>query len=542
MRQMMRFLLSVTLSLTGIVCYCRGAYAVESTKARTGILLEKPVAYEPAWSDKPAPMIDSQRQVYERGMNAFNLPGPPLPQTGIPEDGAQGAETTACMETTVLEEISPKDTSGVHPLERAPASFVLEHNTTLGSILPPGSASHVLEPSVAIDGKFIFYTANWFAARSKDSGSTWSYVNAYGGFEDFCCDQDTVYDPARRAIIWYRMGIPGTTTGENVVKIGVSTNGGASFCTHTIAPTNIDPAWTGQWFDYPHLALSNDYLWIATNMFDKDQSWTRTIMMKMDLDSLAACQAPSISVFSSTNRFNFTPVQGATTAMYWATHNTTSSMRIYMWSEDSTTVGWVNRAIPAWTATIRGSAVCTTQDSHNPCARLDDRIVSGWIANWDTLPGEKTLGFFWNVKQGGPFPNPYTNAAVFKERDRAYVGRPYIRSGDGAWIYAYGAPNARGNLGVSVTHVSDYPHHYVGIDDDFNGAPPRWRLKRTATGAAGPIDDKWGDYLRVRPLSPAGLLWGATGYTLDSTGLTVPRYVVFGRERDERAYLRWLNK
>ncbi|MEW6003029.1 MAG: hypothetical protein AB1638_10340, partial [Nitrospirota bacterium] len=249
------------------------------------------------------------------------------------------------------------------------------------------------------------------------------------------------------------------------------------------------------------------------------------------------------SYFPVTDRFNFTPVQGAKDTMYWASHNTTSSMRIYRWQEDSGTIYWNDVTIPAWTSTPRGSALCPTAEGYNPCARLDDRILSGWISNWDGYPGEPVLGFFWNVQEGGGFAMPYVNSAVFKERDRTYLARPYIWNASWAWIYAAGAPNARGDLGVSLTHVPNggYPNHSVLINDDVNGAPPGWEgYWVVSSGSAGPSDNKWGDYHRVRPHFPAGLQWTATGWVLNASGTSLPKYVIFGRERDNKSLNRWI--
>ncbi|HMQ23832.1 MAG TPA: hypothetical protein PKE00_15165, partial [Planctomycetota bacterium] len=65
------------------------------------------------------------------------------------------------------------------------------------SIVKPSGAStsNVGEPSAVklLGGTSILHTGNWYAARSTNNGSSWSYVNPYtrlpsidGGF---CCDQ-----------------------------------------------------------------------------------------------------------------------------------------------------------------------------------------------------------------------------------------------------------------------------------------------------------------------------------------------------------------
>src|SRR5438874_2227380 len=53
-----------------------------------------------------------------------------------------------------------------------------------------GYASYTMEPSTAGNGKYIFQTGNWYASRSYDNGSTWSYLNPFSMFgSGYCCDQ-----------------------------------------------------------------------------------------------------------------------------------------------------------------------------------------------------------------------------------------------------------------------------------------------------------------------------------------------------------------
>jgi hypothetical protein len=49
-------------------------------------------------------------------------------------------------------------------------------------------------------------TGNWYAARSIDSGQTWSYISPYTTFAatdgGFCCDQRTIYIPSADITVW----------------------------------------------------------------------------------------------------------------------------------------------------------------------------------------------------------------------------------------------------------------------------------------------------------------------------------------------------
>ena len=531
----MKRVISVILFLG--LAFLGGSYASAADKAGEAAqgYLEPIAVDEPiVLLAEPPPLTKARKQAMEDAVDRHSyLEGPRVPQTGVPEPPARDTETI------------PRGAGTMAPLAVTPGTFQIDRKTDLGGLPPAGFKSVVDEPSAATAGKFVFYTGNWYAARSTDGGKTFGFIDPFAGLPDFCCDQDVIYDPGRDMHIWFRQTVASTTS--NTVRIGVTKNGGATFTYYDFTPVSLNAAWTNQWFDYPRIVVSNNYLWVASNMFSTTgaQAWTRTFIIRLNLDDMFASEAVSWAYFAATDVFNFTPVQGATTTMYWGTHVNTTTLRIFRWDEVGTTILSDNVTIPSWTSTPRGSAICTTADGFTPCARFDDRIMSGWLANWDGFPGEKMIGFFWNVKQSAGFLKPYTNAALFRERDRSYVARPFIRSDAGAWIYADGAPNGRGNLGVSLNYVSNYPHLYAAIDDDFNGAPPSWETKPVQMGTNGPSQNKWGDYNRARPHYPAGLKWIATGHVLIGGTLgdaVSPRYVLFGRSRDSRSLTRWLVK
>ncbi|HEY3247961.1 MAG TPA: hypothetical protein VGK88_06705 [bacterium] len=426
----------------------------------------------------------------------------------------------------------------------APNTFTLFRNSLVNGA-PSGYKSNVNEPAVAQSGKFVWFTHNWYAARSTSGGAsgTFAYVSPYADFASFCCDQDTIYDKARDMFIWYRQGVYGTPAGQNYIKISVSINGGASWCTYTIQPTSVNGAWTSQWFDYPHLAVSNNYLYWTSNMFSGAGSFLRMLMARWPLDSMAACAGFGYTYWFKTTGWSWTPVQGATTTMYVGDNSsTTTSFYIGVQPESTTTLTAYARTIPGFTFTNR-DAVCTVLGGRNPCLRADQRITVGWVR--DAVTGVGQIGFFWNVKAGSGFTYPYVNAATFNQSSLSYTGRPYIYSGSGAWFYAAASPDSRGDLGVSVFFFSSsrYPDWYVGIDDDYNAAPPGWEVAYVATSSGAPGANVWGDYVRVRPFNPPGTLWVATGFTsTGSSNNTTPRLVFFGRGRDLRSFSYWNNK
>ncbi len=474
---------------------------------------------------KDPPAMDAKKLAeLEKAAAQTHLPGPAL---AVAKESIEGPDKGS--ETAIKDASSDASIS-------APGTFWLLRSMVVPR--PSGYRSTISEPSVANVGRYVFYTTNWFNARSTDGGATWAYVNPFTDMAEFCCDQDVIKDPGRQILLWYRQGIK-NSSGVNRFRLGVSANGGASWCFYNYYTTNL--GLTGQWFDYPKLAVSNDYLYIASNVFNNANYWTRTVMLKWPLDALATCAGFGFSWINWTANFNFTPVNGATDTMYWASHQSTSVLRIFRWNE-ATGAAFYDRTIPAWTSTGRGSAICTTPDGRNPCARLDHRINDGWVSR--RTYGATEVGFGWTVRQGAGFTYPYVNAARFRETDLAYLGRPYIYSQSFAFFYFGVSPNKRGDLGIATYLAGGgSPIRLIaGIDDDFNGVPPGWEVYTIRISTHGPASNGWGDYLRVRQHNPEEIGWILSGHTLqggNANDNAEARYVVFTRERDRQSVLRW---
>lgn len=439
----------------------------------------------------------------------------------------------------VVAPLPGSETQADAPGAQAPGSYVVFRNS-VANVSPAGFSSNINEPAVAPAGSNVFMTWNWYAALSVDGGLTWDGINPYADFPNFCCDQDTLYDRARDMILWYRQGIA-DGGGNNEVKLSRSTNGGATWCTYTISGSTI--GFAGNWYDYPHLALSNDYVYITTNMFDAAGNFQRMVLMRWPLDAIQTCSGVSFNFWTNTTGWTWTPVQGAREVMYLGDQiNSGGTFRIYTQPEANTTLTFVDRAIAAWTFTNR-DGTCTVLGGTNPCARADQRITAGVLAN-NTAGGQLTNGaltFFWNVKQGGAFPFPYVEAATFTESTKTYIRRPFIWNSGFAFHWAAASSNARGDIGVTVYRFQPdlRPIVYGALDDDFVGDPPGWSIVALGTSAGNPSASSWGDYSRVRPYLPGGLAFGAAVYTKNASNVSEPRFVIFGRERDGRSVRRW---
>ncbi len=441
-------------------------------------------------------------------------------------------------------------TGGNGPSPAVPGTLKV-YRGTIVTTYQAFSRSNIAEPSVAPAGKTNFITWNWGAGRSYDGGASWTGVDPYAGWTSpysFCCDQDTVYDRGRDMMLWYRQGNYAATPGQNQVKLARSNDGGITWAVYTIQPNTLSTGFTNQWFDYPHLALSNDYLYITTNMFSAAGAFQRMVLMRISLDQLKAASTIGITYWTRTTGWSWAPVQGAREVMYLGdTTNSAGTFSVFTQKEADTLLTQVDKAIPAWTFT-NGNATCTVLGGTSPCLRADQRITAGVVTNNSGAPGSLTSGaitFFWNVKQDAvSYAKPYVNAASFNESTKAYIGRPNIWNPTYAWQYAAAGTNERGDIGITLYLFGSAirPYVYAGIDDDYNGNPPGWEVTAIAASAGNPSGNTWGDYSRVRPNYPCGTGFTASVYTKDVNNVSEIRFVQFGRERDAYCNYRWYNK
>jgi hypothetical protein len=416
-----------------------------------------------------------------------------------------------------------------------------------------------MESSTDGKGQKMFYTGNWFAASSVNKGRNWTYVDAFNGYADFCCDQVILHDVNRDIYLWLRMASP-NGSGENTFKLSVDFNApfNTSYSTYTFSPTSVNGAWTNMWFDYPHMQLGADYLYISWNIFNQAGNFQHSLMLRFPLDALAASAGFSYNYYTNASWFTFVPVSGADHVMYFASNWDTSapydSLAIWRWYEDSTGLTvWV-KTVPAWTATGRGDMHCGTP---NWLARGDMRLLTGarYQVNSDGVAedrqtGRIVLGWWWNVAEGSGFTLPYINGAAFYEDTMTllpgYLGRPYVY---GSWCFAYPsfAPNSRGDLGGVFNFAKsdlglEKPLVAYTIADDFYNAPPGWPVYGAAASNAGASDTKWGDYNTTRAFQ-LGTTWIAAAHfipgTTNCSNCAAPLWMGFGRERDGTNFRYW---
>jgi len=477
---------------------------------------------------EPPQMTDEQLLMMQQCIDNRNLPTFPTPvEQPIPPMYAPTAPES---------EIDFSDHTTNANAPAAPGDFRVYRNQDLGGGAPSGYTSVVGEPAVGNTGECVFMSGNWYASLSTDGGINWSFINPYTTFPasygGFCCDQDVIYDPSRDIMIWLLMYLDNGT--ENAYRIAVASGcsdlQSASWCYYDFTPSSFGLP-TGTFLDYPHIALTDNTLYFTSNVFYIAGSFHSTLIARIPLDPLATCSGFGFGYYDYADRSTFTLAQGGHGTCYWATHNSTSSIRVYRWDEGSGSIYWDDVAHTAYTSTPRNSAHCDCGDG-DACQRFDDRVMCGWVANG-------VIGFGWCVAEGNGFTYPYSRFVRLNEADRTLLDEPIVFSGSYAWMYPSAGVNARGHVGGTIFAAGsgNCPIGLAWIADDYNSsvmAPLENAFLVQSTN--GPSSDKWGDYLRCRPHDPCANTWIGTVFSLQggtTDSYSRPRYVWFGRERDE---------
>lgn len=405
-------------------------------------------------------------------------------------------------------------------------TIVLYRNIGLTDADTGGRTSTVGEPNVANSRGRIFYSGNWYAAKSLDKGGTWTAISPFTALPEvdggFCCDQTLIYERSRDILVWILQYIE--QGGKNTLRIAI--NAGAtleddSWYWWDFSPEGVNAEWAGEWFDYNHVATSDNYLYVGTNVFTSiADHFTRAVMFRLPLDALANASQLDYSYFSTPDNFSLRCVQGAGDVMYFASHNSDSQLRVFSWPENADEVSFDDVDITRWT---RGSYVARGPDNRNWLSRCDPRITGGAFSNG-------AITFAWTVNALDNRPLPHVRVVQIDAASMSVINEPDIWNEEYAFAYPALSPNRRGVVGISLFRGGGdiHPGHVVGVRDEDGGL---WDLKATRNGTDGPADGKWGDYVGIVPFSDSGFTWFSSGFTLQGGGSRSniePRVVQFG--------------
>ena len=401
-------------------------------------------------------------------------------------------------------------------------------NVQLNDVATSDTASHVCEPSAAINGNVVFYTGNWFAAVSTDGGTTFKFVDPFTTFPNppgmgFCCDQVVHYVKSIDTFFWL-LQYTRDSTGKNIQRIAFATTARVktgSWRFFDITPASLGlPA--GIWLDFPDLATGTNMLYMTSNAFTTAGAWRACAVVRIKLSSFTTGTLSATRSVSNTHP-SLRVAQNCGMTAFFVAHNNTSSLRVFTWPEGSAAPTSTNVTVASWSSGPYGSV---TPDGRNWLARADGRHTGA------TLAGNE-LWFAWGSAKGGANarPQPFIQIARINATTMSLIENINLWDPNSALCYCALGTNANNEVGASymIGGGPRFPTHVVAI---LTGTP---RNVTTFTSTRGPSDNKWGDYLTARRNYANERLFCVTGYTLQSgagTSDATPNLTIYGRSTE----------
>jgi hypothetical protein len=424
----------------------------------------------------------------------------------------------------------------LHPAVAALAEtdeVVVITNTELTSPGQQQTASNVDEPSTAANDQVVFYTGNWYAARSTDGGRTFQFIDPANAFKasdpansSFCCDQVVHYIPKIDTFVWL-LQYGNAEQSDNIQRLAFAKTADVIQGRWRLFDITTDMLGvSGAFLDFPDLAVGDNALYVTTNIFPGGDA-AGSAVVRIPLDGIDSGHVTATR-FVSMELQSFRVAQNCGTTAFFAAHEDTSTLSVFSWDEGQAAPTPKSVAVARW---IGGNGYQSrTPDGHRWLDRADPRITGATLAN-------NELWFAWTVDSGSnQRPRPFIQIARIDARNLTLLDNVNVFDPDSATAYPAHSTNAVGEVGISymIGGGSRFPTHVVGI---LTGTR---RDIIVAAGDRGPLDDpttgkgEWGDFLTVRRMYPNQKHFVATGYTLKGPGDgsnrdATPRYVVFGR-------------
>ena len=384
------------------------------------------------------------------------------------------------------------------------------------------------EPAAANDSREVLYAGNTYLSRSTDSGATWSALSYPAGPTEAptaCCDGDIVHHAPTDTTFNIMLYVNSALTNGNVRIFVRRGSNNVADCSYTIdvgGTTNVLP-------DYPHIAVSNGFLYLSTNNLQNGASWIGAQMRRYNVSQMANCQATTFNTFTYTGSVGqrvFTPVEGATTRMFFGTLDNATTFRIFSWPESTTTVTQTTR-------TVNASAF-NNPDCRGGTGNFDfiERSTATSIAGFrmrGAIAGSN-VQWLWHSSAIGAQTQAHLRGLVVNTSSLATVAQPLVFNNGFCFGYPVLGGNSDGEFALSVAAGGraggggSAAQGYVSVDDSSTGGFFFAFINLTASGTHNRSDGRFGDYFTVRNSDRCLKTWAATNYAL-SGGNTLSSHV-----------------
>ncbi|MDR7485183.1 MAG: hypothetical protein QN187_07610 [Armatimonadota bacterium] len=448
-----------------------------------------------------------------------------------------------------------------------PADFVIGNNVQNPRANDPALGSTLAEPAAANNGRRILAAGNFdHLEYSLNTGTTWTNKPLPAGPPDapnVCCDHDIVFDDARRVFFHSTLYVNSAVT-NGIVRIFVYREvDAAAACFYDVDIADVVNPGTNILMDYPHLGLTNEFLYLSTNDIPAGTGPAQAARMwRLSIDEMVDCVTAPASFYTwpidTEGQRVWVPAQGTNTrsSMYWAHQGPdTTQLRVFRWREADASPENVLRTVDASTfgnPDCRGGVNNTDFIGSTNAGPFGFQLRGAF--------GDGRLLFIWQVAGDASHTQGHMHAALFRigplpdaaPFNPVLIAQPHIFNNSFCFGFGHLAANKRGDFGLSIVAGGQAggggsaATPYVSLDDDYS---PGGRdgffgtiFGPTVMSTHNRSDGRFGDYFTTQVWEPCEkwFLTTSYGYVGGSALANVDsRYTEFGRNRDYKCWRNW---
>ena len=315
-------------------------------------------------------------------------------------------------------------------------------------------SSTLAEPAAANDAAEVFYSGNTYFSRSADRGATWIAQSIPAGPADApfaCCDNDVVHhsglDTTFATILYTNSA---QTNGVVRIFVKRSTISGGNDCTYT-----IDPGWNGQ--QRPAgLSPYRRQQWLS--LPDNEPSPERFVMdrgadqaLQRDPDGkLPDYCNYDLNYTGSDGQRILTPVEGATTTMYFGLNRTANLFRVIRLAESATSLSIFDRGLSHGSNFVNPDCRGGT-GNFDFIERSTSWSIAGFRLRGAVIPGNK-LWFIWNTGPDASHTQAHLHSAILTEPGLTVLASPAVFNNTRCFGYPTIGGNSFGEFGLTFAH------------------------------------------------------------------------------------------
>jgi hypothetical protein len=327
-----------------------------------------------------------------------------------------------------------------------------------------------IETCAACARDVAFYTGNWFAAYSGDSGHTFSRVSPKQMMQTagytFCCDQRIEYVPRIDTFVWVLLSEEGPLMLAVASPGELRNSSGKSWTYYDITPTTFRLRREST-FDYPQIAFGDHYLYLTVNAVETGQSVITRFPLN-ELGDRATLHGQHIKV----DWWYVGPCHNTREEGWFGVLKSDDAIRVYKWNEaPAAPVAHFDFPIATIPSADFSSLTPDGDDWLPPTSKINSAI-SGAARSGNTLWFAWSAGRKYANDEMSPYPHPHIEYIAISILDFG-IGQVSTAIQDSIWNpdFAFAWPSLAaspvldGIVGVSCCFGGGrrYPQHAVGI-------------------------------------------------------------------------------